>query len=485
MKTNFIYLIVLSLLTTTFLFAQNRTTVTANNSDISDNLDLRAVASIFGDSNSLEDFERRLNDPRTQISNLDLNRDNQVDYLRVIETIEGNTHLVVIQSVLGRDIFQDVATIEIERDRNNSIQVQVVGDVFMYGNNYIYEPVYAYNPIIYNTFFVPNYRPYCSSWYWGYYPSFFVAWAPCATFTYYNYINIHINHHHYYNIVNYRRCGLAYNNYFTGRRANGFERLYPNRSFIHRNSGFVNRYELDNNRNRNDRNSSIRNTRNDSANSNIRNNDAIAYSPRPTRSIKNTTLGNEYTTPSDHSNSSYSPRPTRNIKNTTNSDNYSLANDNSNSTYSPRPTRNIKNATIGNDYGTPTDNANSSYSPRPTRNIKSSTLSNAYGTSSDQSNNTYSPRPTRNVNNSSVSENYSTPRNNSNKSYYQRQNTYSENNDRTTTRSYNNTTTNSTPNTVTPRNSQRSEPVRSSTTNSVQRSYNQERTGNNRENRRS
>src|SRR4051812_49087749 len=85
------------------IFAQDRTTVTATNTDISDNLDLRAVASIFGDSRDLEDFERRLNDPKAQISNLDLNRDNQVDYLRVIESVEGNAHLIIIQSVLDRD----------------------------------------------------------------------------------------------------------------------------------------------------------------------------------------------------------------------------------------------------------------------------------------------------------------------------------------------------------------------------------------------
>jgi hypothetical protein len=66
--------------------AQNRTSVNAMNSEISDNLDLRAVASIFGDSRNLQDFERR--NPELQISNLDLNNDNEVDYLRVIETVE-------------------------------------------------------------------------------------------------------------------------------------------------------------------------------------------------------------------------------------------------------------------------------------------------------------------------------------------------------------------------------------------------------------
>ena len=37
-------------------FAQDVTTITASSDDISDNLDLEAVASIFGDSKDLEDF---------------------------------------------------------------------------------------------------------------------------------------------------------------------------------------------------------------------------------------------------------------------------------------------------------------------------------------------------------------------------------------------------------------------------------------------
>lgn len=55
-------------------------------------------------------------------------------------------------AVLEKDVFQDVATIEVERDSNNRVQVQVVGDVYMYGTNYIYEPVYVHTPIIYTTF---------------------------------------------------------------------------------------------------------------------------------------------------------------------------------------------------------------------------------------------------------------------------------------------------------------------------------------------
>ncbi|WP_412463847.1 hypothetical protein [Flavobacterium mekongense] len=293
MKTKMIIGSVLSLLSITTAFAQNRTTVSAYNAEISDNLDLRAVASIFGDSRDLADFERRLNDPEIQISNLDLNDDNQVDYLRVIETVEGNAHLIVIQSVLGRDTYQDVATVEVERDRNNRVQVQVVGDVYMYGPNYIYEPVYAYTPVIYSTFWIGNYRPYCSSWYWGYYPSYYYAWSPWPVFRYRNHIGISINFHHHYNYVNYRRCGVVYNNYYRGgRRGNGYEVRYPNRSFQNRNSNYANRYELDQNRTIRtvgNRNTTANNPRNNYVDASPRGNGAVRNeSPRTVRTQETT-----------------------------------------------------------------------------------------------------------------------------------------------------------------------------------------------------
>ncbi|WP_418263776.1 hypothetical protein [Flavobacterium faecale] len=221
--------------------------VNAMNDEISDNLDLRAVASLFGDSRNLQDFERRLNDPKIQISNLDLNYDNRVDYLRVIETVDRNTHLIVIQSVIDRDVYQDVATIEVERDRYNRVQVQFVGNEYIYGPNYIYEPVYYSQPLIYASFCVSNYRPYVSNWFWNYYPSYYYAWNPYPIYRYRSNIQVSINFHNTYNYVNYRRSSYAATLYRT-RYSNGYERLYPHRNFTNRNAYATNRYELDHRR---------------------------------------------------------------------------------------------------------------------------------------------------------------------------------------------------------------------------------------------
>ncbi len=275
MKTK---LLLLSLLTTVFatqIQAQDRTSVNAMNNEISDNLDLRAVASIFGDSRNLQDFERRLNDPELQISNLDLNNDNEVDYLRVIETVENRTHVIIIQSVIDRDVYQDVATIDVEKDRNNQIHVQVVGDVYMYGQNYIYEPVYYSTPLIYASFWSANYRPYFSTWNWGYYPSYYYAWNPFPIFRYRNNINISLNINNNYNYVNYRRSERAIVLY-SSRRSNGYERQHPNYSFSRRNSNVTNRYELD----------QRRGSRNEVANSNRRTGSQRDYSQNRTSSSR-------------------------------------------------------------------------------------------------------------------------------------------------------------------------------------------------------
>ncbi|MFH6990050.1 hypothetical protein ACHRVW_20100 [Flavobacterium collinsii] len=243
MKTKLLFIALLTIGLSS-VQVQSQTTVYAKNSDISDNLDLRAVASMFGESANLQDFERRLNDPRYQISNLDLNDDNQVDYLRVIESVENRTHVVIIQAVLDRDVYQDIATIDVERDNYNKVSVQIVGNSYLYGANYIYEPVYNVVPVIYTSFWVTNYRPYYSSWGWNYYPRYYSAWRPYPIYRYRNNINLCINVNNSYNYVNTRRSYRAPVLYET-RRAYGYETRRPDYSFAQRNSNASNRYDLD------------------------------------------------------------------------------------------------------------------------------------------------------------------------------------------------------------------------------------------------
>ena len=222
--------------------AQDVTTIKATSDDISDNLDLEAVASIFGDSKDLEDFEKRLNDPKTQISNLDLNGDGEVDYLRVMETsTKKDSHSISIQSVLGKDQYQEVAVIDVKKDNAGETQVQVVGNVDMYGPNYYITPVYPVVPIIFTFFWVAAYNPWYSPWYWGYHPPYFRPWHPVPYHRYHSHVSVNINIHNSYHRSNVR----INNNVNINNKNNNYFKNNPDKSFNKRNPGVTNRDQLD------------------------------------------------------------------------------------------------------------------------------------------------------------------------------------------------------------------------------------------------
>ena len=245
MKTK-IGILVLALCTSFFnVQAQQRvvTTARATSYDISDNLDLDAVASIFGDSENLEDFEHRLNDPNNRISNLDLNEDGYIDYLRVVENSSDRNSLVVIQAVLDQDVYQDVATIEIERVNNGNPRIQIVGDAYIYGSNYIIEPVFYRTPLIFSFFWGPRYSPWISPYYWNYYPRWYSNYRPYSPFKYRRYIYAHINYENKYRRADSRIIHFSGDNYSRIQR-NDFAKRYPDRAFENRHQGVSNRNEL-------------------------------------------------------------------------------------------------------------------------------------------------------------------------------------------------------------------------------------------------
>ena len=225
------------LLFPTLSYADETVTVTATSSDISENLDLKTVATLFGQAKDLEQFEQLLNDPDSAFSNLDLNADGEVDYLRVIETADNNRHLVVVQAVLAKDIYQDVASIFVEKDEaTQSVTVQVIGDEYIYGTNYIIEPVYIHRPLIYDWFWGTAWVCWHSPYYWGYYPHWWRPYYCVDPFIYWDHCYWH---HYHYPICSYRTGHHHHPHYrpmhqHVGR--NDFATRHPERSFATRNA---------------------------------------------------------------------------------------------------------------------------------------------------------------------------------------------------------------------------------------------------------
>jgi hypothetical protein len=105
-----------------------------------DNLNLFAVLKLFQESETLEGFERKLNEENSEINNLDLNGDDKTDYIKVIDNTDGNVHTIVLQVDVNANEKQDVAVFTVQKDPDGKVQVQLIGDEELYGKNYIIEP---------------------------------------------------------------------------------------------------------------------------------------------------------------------------------------------------------------------------------------------------------------------------------------------------------------------------------------------------------
>lgn len=213
-------------------------TVTPITQDISLYLDLQAVGAAFAQSTSVQAFEQLLNNSSYMLSNLDLNGDGYIDYLRVLETVNGYNHVFLIQAVLGANIYQDVATLvtEIPYMQITKACVQIIGDPFIYGPKYIVQPIFTTTPYIYNRLVLTNYRPYVSPWYWNHYPSCYRRPAPIVLNHYQAYITTYMTNHHYCNKVTYpTQC--RYENYERDIRTisrNDYSTQHPEMTFSRR-----------------------------------------------------------------------------------------------------------------------------------------------------------------------------------------------------------------------------------------------------------
>lgn len=169
------------LLFSSISLSQESDTVISPASEAAEGLDLQAVSELFKNASDLEAFEKALNDPETGVNNLDLNEDGEVDYIRILEETAEDTHFIILQAQLGKDEFQDVATIEVEKSEED-YNMQVHGDEELYGPDYYIVPavVRIHTWPILVRMYRPGYHPFRSRFYWGFFPRW---WKPYRVVT--------------------------------------------------------------------------------------------------------------------------------------------------------------------------------------------------------------------------------------------------------------------------------------------------------------
>jgi hypothetical protein len=223
MMKQLIFTLTFSLFFTFVITAQTEAVPTGFDGD---HFSLEGAIDLFKQSSSIEDFEKRLNEEKNNINNLDLNEDGEIDYLRVEDKMDGDVHAIIIQAPISDSENQDIAVIEIEKTGKETAILQIVGDEEIYGEQKIVEPFEEqveqsgnggsnenWSPVRF--VYAPRYRPYVSSYRWRTYPRLWKPWRPQPFHVYHRH---HVRHHRHYHVVRTHRVVRAHKIYTPHRR---------------------------------------------------------------------------------------------------------------------------------------------------------------------------------------------------------------------------------------------------------------------------
>ncbi len=204
---------------------------------LGDQFSLENALEAFKNAPSLEAFEKAINEKDNSIHNLDLNNDNEVDYITVQDETDGQAHAIVLSVLVAKNETQDVAVIEIEKTGDGSAQLQIIGDPDFYGEDMIVEPIelegsstssgpsdaYVFKKVVVNVWlwpsvrflYHPGYVVYRSPWRWHHYPRWWNPWRPLAWTVWHP---LRVRHAPRYHVSNVHRVSVAHNIYAPKRR---------------------------------------------------------------------------------------------------------------------------------------------------------------------------------------------------------------------------------------------------------------------------
>ncbi|MCC6725800.1 MAG: hypothetical protein IT258_14920 [Saprospiraceae bacterium] len=207
--------------TTLFIFAFVPGLVSAQESESSEmpgeNFSLEGALELFKKAESPEDFEKLLNTESNNVNNLDLNEDGEIDYIRVLDNMEGDVHALVLQVPVSESESQDLAVIEIEKTGEEEALLQIIGDEDVFGEQTIIEPfedaanengkngpniriarivvnVWAWPSVRF--VYRPGYNVWVSPWRWRHYPIWWSPWRPRPFHVWRPLVVVHRPHYH-------------------------------------------------------------------------------------------------------------------------------------------------------------------------------------------------------------------------------------------------------------------------------------------------
>ncbi|MDO3644796.1 MAG: hypothetical protein ACTHMI_18480 [Mucilaginibacter sp.] len=156
---------------------QNNVTIENNTTS---GFDVNKLAQFVKTSTDPETLEKAINNPANQINNLDLDKDGNIDYLKVEEG--ENNRLKVIDDVSNSESVT-VASIRIDTDNaSNQADLAIQGNPAYVGYNNYYHSSFSFTDFLLLSYIMRPHAFYVPMYHYGYYPSYYTRVHTYSTF---------------------------------------------------------------------------------------------------------------------------------------------------------------------------------------------------------------------------------------------------------------------------------------------------------------
>jgi hypothetical protein len=156
---------------------QNNVTIENNTTA---GFDVNKLAQFVKNSTDPQTLEKAINNPANQINNLDLDKDGNIDYLKVQEA--DNNKLNVIDDVSNSQSVT-VASVNIQpTGNNNTANLDIQGNPTYVGYNNYYHSSFGLTDFLILSYFLRPHSYYVPMYHYGYYPHYYTRTRTYTTF---------------------------------------------------------------------------------------------------------------------------------------------------------------------------------------------------------------------------------------------------------------------------------------------------------------
>jgi hypothetical protein len=146
---------------------QNNVTIENNTTS---GFDVNKLGQFVKNSTDPATLEKAINNPSNQINNLDLDKDGNIDYLKVTEP--GKNELAVVDDISNNESVT-VATIKVNPVDNNQADLNIQGNPNYVGDNYYYHSHFSFTDFLLLSYLMRPHPYYVPMYHYGHYPSYY------------------------------------------------------------------------------------------------------------------------------------------------------------------------------------------------------------------------------------------------------------------------------------------------------------------------